>query len=249
MTMRIPVRVAIAALLGMAATARAEMGSVGTRESALYADSLARLGIGLKAGMMQRDVVDASGGLAVLDYQSGSFFAGVDLTDWLTLYGTAGVAQLQTDARTETYGDPQFHWTGGLQINLWRYDIIDPEFLAGSIMFKLMGEYADYSLSSDADSRVRADWTETSGAFLISYEMYVETELTRERIPYSLRFSAGPSVSTINGTYVGGGSFGEDNSLGVTGSVDLFIAHNLALGATVQYYDDASMIGSLMYHF
>ncbi len=218
----------------------------GSRDTALYSSSISRLSIGIDANTSEREINQHNAN-RIIDTQSAALLLGVDLTKWLTLFGTAGAAQFEYKGGSE-YGDSTLKWSGGLQANLWRTDILDPEFMAGTLMLKSVIEYSQYNFDSNNYSD-KPKWNDFVAELPISYEIYTEREDDLAQTPYSLALSLGPAVSLIKGTTMGNGSFSEKQSIGVMGAVDVYLAHNLSIGAYIQHFDRSSVGGNLIYHF
>jgi hypothetical protein len=225
--------------------ASATIAGAGTRDSAFYSSTLAKWSIGINAGAEERDVDRTQPGK--LDTRSAAFFMGYDVTSWLTLFGTVGAEELKYPG-SPTYGKGQLRWSVGLQGNMWRYDVIDPEFLAGTLMLKSLVEYSEHNFS-DPDYTTKPEWSDFRVALPFAYEMYVDKQDNLGQTPYSLCLSAGPAVSLINGTLGNNLDFKEKDEIGGVGAVDLYLSHNLSLGFLIEYFSHASMSGNLIYHF
>jgi len=237
--------VAAMALCCTANDASAAMAGAGTRDSAFYSTTLSSWSVGLNACAEKRDVDRTE--LGTLDTRSAAFFLGYDVMDWLTLFGAAGAEELKYPG-FKTYGKGQFYWSAGLQANVWRYDIIDPDFLAGTLIFKSAIEYSQHKFD-DSNYTTKPEWNEWRLDAPFSYEMYVDKQDNLNQTPYSLCLSAGPSVSVIDGTIRNNLGFKDKRDVGLMGAVDLYLSHNLSLGLLVHYFSDVSMNGNIMYHF
>jgi opacity protein-like surface antigen len=243
----------IGALLTISLPAKgATLSAAGSRETLLEQGDLDFLTIGADYQQQQRDVSTSSQGKVKLRSQMIDGYVGIDPYDWLMIFATAGGAAAKMN-ETEDYNDPKFKWSAGFNLNLWHFDLQDPTFMAGRLSLRTHAEFGMYSSGSDAD---QAKWNEIFAALLVNYEVFVSRIDDLDKHPYSLVLYVGPAVSWLNGHYYtpeAGISqkvdFNEDRLFGVVGGVDLYAAHNLSIGAAIQYYDAPTVSANIRYHF
>jgi opacity protein-like surface antigen len=219
---------------------------VGVRDSAVIG-TLEKWSVGVSGEWMKRDVKESHGGeIGSPEVTTVSLFLGYDVKNWLTMFATLGGTEIKPSS-SEEYGGEDVKFSGGLQGNLWRTEITDPEFMMGSLTLKSIVEISSYQFSGDG-SDVNGNWTEYSIAFPFCYEIFAERRESVWQVPYSLALLAGPSLSSIRGR-TDNAHFRERKSLGFIGGVDVYFSHNLSIGCQVEYYDHASMSASMTYHF
>ncbi len=225
--------------------------SAALRESAVRYENLDALSVALTYEGMKREVNINNSADATLDARVASLMIGYDVVSWCRVFATVGAAELELPF-SSSYSDWQFKWSLGVQANLWRADVSDPEFLSGSLTFKTIVEYACYR-AREPEQGLDGDWIDVSVDMPFSYEIYVDRRDTLQQVPYSLALSVGPAFSIIDGdgaiSATWGTDFTEKKSVGVMGAVDLYLAHNLSLGLQVHRFDKTSVGGSLLFHF
>jgi hypothetical protein len=247
------IRIPIAAWLGWGAVSlqalAATLGDSGERESLIEAHNLGWLSVGVDYAQIERSVKlqdEAGPALLKADVYSGQL--GVDIVDWLTLFGTAGATQARIGKEGE-FQSGRFKYSGGVRINWWHYDIKDPAFMAGRISFRSIGEYSQHESGSGSEA---IQWEELYGDLILNYEFFVEKMKNWEQYPYSLALFVGPAWSQIDGQAgegAGARSMEADQAIGVVGGLDLFFSHNLSVGAQALYYDEYTLSASIRYHF
>jgi hypothetical protein len=226
----------------------AGMAGSGNRDAALYAASLSSWSVGLDCSFTERELKDNRGFIITPETRNATFYIGYDVVpSWLTLFGTAGASEMKYKGNNTSFGKGCFLWSGGLQANLWRTDIVDPEFMAGTLMIKGVAEYTKYKFSG-ADYFDKPEWSDTWFAIPFSYEMFVTKEDDLEQVPFSLTLSVGPAVSLINNSTIFG-DYSEKNNMGVMGAADIYMSHNFSFGFHIQYFDNVSLGGDMIYHF
>lgn len=243
---------AAALVLCLFQNAVAGMAGTGNRDAALYAASLSSWSVGLDGSFTKREFKDNHGFSITPETRDATFYLGYDATTWLTIFGTAGTSEMKSNGSfqfgSSQFGNGSFLWSGGVQANLWRTDIADPEFMAGTLMLKGLVEYTKYNFDGSNYSD-KPEWSDIWFALPFSYEVFVTKEEDLAQTPYSLTMSIGPAVSLINGSTSDGRTYSEKSSIGVMGGADIYMAHNLSFGFQIQYFDNVSMGGDVIYHF
>lgn len=219
----------------------------GTRETLFESTDLSRWSVGGDYTLLKRDVVSAWPQGDRLEVESFGIYAGYRPVPWLTLQGTLSVPD--TTIAGHDFNDGDLGWGLGLQANLWRYDLADPDFMNGRYSLRAGLDYqsADYS-----DDLGGGDWSEFTGALWLHYETFADRMKDTDKHPYSLALFVGPMFSMIDGSTdarIGTGDFEEKEDLGVGGGAELSISHNCILGVTLEYFDHVSYRWSLRYHF
>ena len=243
------------ALAGVGLAQAATLGEVGMHESFIQADlvegqheslfegeMLDRWSVGIDFMQVHRKVTLDGGQEQRLRARVYSFQLGMDLVPWLMAYGTAGASQAELGDAALRDESPGFKWSGGLRVNWWHVDVADPTFLAGRLSFQSSAEFAQYQ------SRADVHWNEGYADLTVHYEVFVDTAERIEQYPYSVVWFGGPAVSTLKGK-AGARDFSEANTLGAVGGLDLYLSHNLALGAQIEYLGTSTFGASLRYHF
>lgn len=224
--------------------------SPGTEGSLLKTESLYPLTIGVDYDRRERGLEwTGSGGLNdILEVRTISAFVGVRLLPWLAPFVTVGSA----DTDLMGYGDDasEMVWSVGAQASLWEQEIVNPEFLAGRMSLRAVGEWTEGDLSSL--SGVEGDWTEWDVSALLCYELFVDQASSRDSVPYSLEFYAGPTWSRLEGdanTPGGRVDFESDRDILITLGADLFLSDNLSVGGAVRLGDETSWRAGFRFHF
>ncbi|MFA7158564.1 MAG: hypothetical protein WC299_04615 [Kiritimatiellia bacterium] len=229
----------------------ATLSGAGTRETLIEQDYLDFLTIGADYQYQSRDVSASSQGKMRLKTQTIDGYIGVDPFKWLMIFATFGGSAAQV-GESGAYNDSKFKWSAGFDVNWWRLEITDPAFIEGELSLKTHLEFSMYNSGSGGE---KIDWNETMAALLANYEVYTERKGALDKYPYSLAFFAGPALSWLDGNYYANMDssrkvdFHEEHLFGIIGGADLYISHNLSVGAAVQYYDGVTVNLSGRYHF
>ena len=230
-----------ALLIGSAVAAcAATPGGAGMRDSLTSTDSLGPVSAGLDYQMIKRSVSLDAGGKNVLQARVYSAEIGVDLFSWWQVFATLGRSEAGWEALD--YGDGKVKWSGGTHFNWWHYDISEPEFMEGRLSFQTTAEFSQFRSGGDTS------WYDAYADLTLNYELFAEKQKDVKAIPYSLALYGGVALSKLSG-HLNGADFDEDKTVGFVGGVDLYIAHNLSLGAQVLYFDQTSFGLSARYHF
>lgn len=227
------------------------LAGTGVRDSAM-AGTVEKWSIGAGAEWMSRDIkFDRNDQSREIEFRTYELFAGYDVADWMTVFATVGSSEFRS-SDTDKYGDNNLKFSAGLQGNLWQTEIIDPEFMTGTLTLKSVLEFSTYQLD-EKNEDVDGYWMEYSLAFPICYEIFADKPDNLQQVPYSLAISLGPIFSFVDGDADGlSGSdsgFRSKKSVGAIGAVDIYFAHNVSIGCQVEYIDHATVGGNLIYHF
>ncbi len=241
------------ALLAAFVLAVPPLAAAGTADKSHASDSamkveLERWLVGFDVVTIKRGVEFDAYGKQSLDARYLAGVVGYDVLPWLTPFVTAGKSKAQL-SNMAGYGDQQWAFTVGANANVWRTDVVEPEFMAGQLSLKILLEYGRYQSSKDI---WEVKWSEWYAAPLLTYEMFAETEAAVQRVPYSLVLAAGPAFSALNGTEkssVTSMDFSQKESVGYLLGLDIFIAHNLSVGAQLVFFDHTTVDGSIRYRF
>lgn len=169
---------------------------------------------------------------------------GVDVAEFLTLYGRAGRAQCEIED-LHVDGDG-FEWGLGLRLQLWEYDLQAPYFLKGRWGIEAGGEYSAHE--SDIDG-TDASWNETSCTLTLSWELRDSFTYVKDwEECYSLVLAGGVAYSKIDGD-IAGADFNANGRSGFVGSADIFFAKNLSVGGEVRVFDEAQVKARFGLHF
>lgn len=219
------------------------------RDTLSYSAKLQKISIGISAGEGKRAVtMNGSGAESELESQSGGVLIGYDFASWLTGFTTLGAGRLK-GANDGDYADQGFRGSLGLNANLWRTDITYPEFLEGTLSFKMVAEYKQMTSTG---TRTDYEWNELTVAWPISFEMFASDDAYQSGQIFSLVLYAGPCLSSVDGTITSGGrdtGFSEADNLGTTVGADLYFSDNFELGLQLQTFEDTEASVGLFYHF
>lgn len=241
------VGICAALLIPGGAVRGASLGHSGSTEGIWEAQYLDRFSIGADYERIRRDIRLSDGTDEILDSNLIQFYLGLDLTRWLTLYGTYGSAE--TGMLENDNNEEDAKWSAGLSATLWHRDIDHPDFMAGRYALRAVGEYGDFKMSG---SRETGSWNELFAAGMVTAELFVEDIEAVKKVPYSIIFYAGYAYSALDGEVESGGlarDFDETTSTGLLLGTDILIAHNLVLGAQITQMEHSSHRIGLRYHF
>jgi opacity protein-like surface antigen len=177
-----------------------------------------------------------------LEGYKGSFYTGVDLLKWFSVYGRIGVvaADFSSDIFSELDGSTEFTYGVGAVARLLNHDILDS---FGAIDKIRIIAWADYDFYSTDTSRGSYDWEELCMGATISVvnEIHGEPDYTLDSI--ALYF--GPVYSTYFG------DLEEDQSIGLTAGVEIYFTPRISvtLGFDTYDFESPSVYGSLDLQF
>jgi len=222
-----------------------------SRDSLVVADSLNRLSVGVDFEAIKRDIVVGDAEAAgTLEARSIDGFFGVDVTSWLSPFFTLG-ASSALDPNSDEYGDYKFKWSAGVNLNIWHYDIVSPDFLSGRLSIESMVEYASYASENVGNDGNDMEWTDLTVILPVCYEMFEDiSPIADKSLRTSLNLYVGPALSVVDGTFLANdATFSEDQQFGFIGGADIFLAEKVSIGAHVLVFDQASVTGTIRYHF
>jgi hypothetical protein len=216
-----------------------------TPASLVTSESLRWLSIGADFSQIKRDVTSRGGDASTLEARVYDGFVGIDVLDWLTVFGTAGICGVK-ESESDEYFSQGRKWSLGIAPSIWHMRIPSPEFMAGDLSIAGQVEYESYRSS---EGGVSVDWSDVSAALLFRYRI-TEDSPWSEKEAMSLRFHVGPVVSRIKGDVSNPReSFTEDKSVGLLAGVELFITPQLSVAGAAEIFDEATLDGSLRFHF
>jgi opacity protein-like surface antigen len=182
------------------------------------------------------DTSEASG--AKLEGNRGMAYIGYDVLPWLCVYGAAGAGEYELRGGGTSSGtDGQ--WGFGVRANLLDHFIKDPTLLEHRIELRSGANYTSVDTKLGGRSE---DW----GEFSASLTLHLVNDIVgnKELMPTSIGLYVGPVYSTyLNGDVE------EDTSVGVSGGMEIVISENISLGLGVEYFDNATAIGSIDIRF
>ncbi len=213
----------------------------GGREALVEVAEIRNWVVGADALKIRRDV-DFDGSSEELDSDWYGVFLGFRPRAWLMLYGTLG----RTTAETEWDDlDDGLGWSLGIHTRIWRYDLKDPEFLAGRWSVRAGGEFR----RSDHDAGY---WQTASASADLHYELFVDSPAATDRVPFSLGLYAGPLYSWLDGKVEGDTwteDFEGDGSWGVAAGAEVHLSHNFLIGLQLEWVKATSWGVSARYTF
>jgi len=230
-------------------------GSIG--DDYLHTMNLERVSVGFNFEDIQRYVdVDGMGDLTQsIDATSYSLFLGFDVQPWLTVFGTLGQTENDSNLPEEDADSERLmKWSLGVHGNLYKWDFQAPRALIGDrLTIKCFFEYADYRKDQNSGE---VQWNDLVLAVPIAYERFERNAKLDESELYRLSIYAGPILSLIDGTIdyqTGSLDFQETESLGLVAGVDIYFTSSVSIGGQVQMFDadgdDIHARGSFRYHF
>lgn len=241
---------ALVLITGIATTQAASLPASASRDALVHAKHLQRLSVGAGVEHFDRQIELKNGSSAQLQGDTYLGYIGIDLTDWLTLFGEAGMSDV---SGIENYisgavGDDTYG-AAGLLLNLWKYEVLEPEAMAGLLNIRLLWQNSLYGGSGNG---VATDWREQVLALPVSYEVRADP-VDDNRTVYSAVFSAGPIYSAINGDVTTGSGntidFNEKSNLGIYGALDVFIFKNVSIGGQIHVFEDMTYALRGLFHF
>lgn len=237
-------------LLGGLTGGAATLATSDSRETMFTQGSLDNLSIGGVFEVLKRDMKYDGGAKTKLNANIYYGYAGYDVWQWLTVFGTLGGCRAKT-TEYDHMGSDQVKWSAGLHLKIWRYDVYDPSWMEGRCSIRAMGEYSQYE-SGNSDT-TRLTWHDIYAAVTLNYEIFVSRMDDIDSYPYSLLIYVGPAFSKVDGKRETAGlsyDFSEAHSLGISAGADIFASHNLSIGGQLQYYfDEPTFSVSVMYNF
>ncbi|MCX7818769.1 MAG: hypothetical protein N2652_06135 [Kiritimatiellae bacterium] len=213
----------------------------GSRDAMIEVVEIRRWVVGADALQLRRDVTQ-EGFPGELEGDWYGAFLGLRPTRWMLLYGALGRASADVgpDALGEGLG-----WSLGMHLRLWRYDLKDPEFLAGRWSVRAGGEFR----RADSDG---GHWQTASGSADLHFEMFADSPASTDRVPFSFALYAGPLYSALDGRSESGPireDFEGESAWGVAAGAEVHLSHNFLLGLQLEFLDGTSWGLSARYTF
>ncbi len=246
--------------LALASLTVASLLSAATLPGSIDDDFLAvgnpsRFTVGVNYESIRRQISPDTGNDFRMDATSVSLYVGYDALKWLTVFGTIGGTENNTDFELGKSDDSQFKWSIGANVNLYKWYLQHPAVMTGDrITVRIFAEYAGY----EADTGIgNMDWGDAYIAMPIAYERYERNDrISDDSELFRISIYAGPMASLINGSLdTGNGStdFDAANNFGLIGGIDIYFTSSISIGGQIQMFDtstdDISANGSLRYHF
>jgi len=201
--------------------------------------SMSFMEVGLSGSTLDRKLKDS---YYDLEGYEATFYTGIDLFKWFTVYGRIGVvsADLSSDTFSKLDGSTEFTYGVGAKARLMNHDILDT---FGAIDKVRIVASADYDLYSTDTSRGSYDWEE----LMLSATIAIVNEINGEA-GYALESMAlffGPIYSTYFG------DLEEDQSIGLTLGVEAYFSPRISAVFGVDSYDfeSPSIYGSVNVQF
>lgn len=221
----------------------AVLGDAGPRETLLTTVNMHRISVGGDYLFLNRKV-NLGNSVQKLEIQNYGGEIGVDLRPWLTAFAGAGSSQGRCNEES-VWGESDMSWLAGLRADVWKYNLADPNFLAGQLSFAAEAQFAQYSSKTAGRELTGDEWF---AALTLGYEIFVDHEADVANVPYSVRLTVGPALSDLSGQMLGQ-DYDAKDTLGFVAGCELFISHNLSAGAHYLCFGSSSFNASLRYHF
>lgn len=228
-------------------------GSIG--DDFLAVGNADRFSVGINYENIRRYVDPDVGENFRLDATSVSLFLGYDVINWLTVFGTLGQSENNSDFVLGQSDDRQFKWSVGVNANLYKWYIKEPKGMAGDrVTVRAFAEFASY----EADTGIgNMDWNDMFIALPIAYERFERNDRIEDDSDlFRISIYAGPVLSFVNGsldTGAGDTDFDADNTFGAIAGIDVYFTRSISIGGQAVFFDvtndDISARASLRYHF
>lgn len=197
--------------------------------------------VGVDALQIRRDV-DLEGFPDELESDWYGGFLGFRPIEWLMMYGALGrtTAEVGMDDLEEGLG-----WALGLHARIWRYDLKDPQFLAGQWSVRAGGEFR----RANGDAGYWQMWSVSAD---LHYELFAASPASTDRVPFSLGLYTGPLFSSLDGRYEAGNlseDFEGDGTWGVVAGAEVNLSHNFLIGLQLEFVKGTSWGVSARYTF
>ena len=190
-----------------------------------------------------------------LDATSISLFLGYDVLNWITVFGTLGQSENNSEFALGKSDDRQFKWSIGASANLYKWYINEPAVMTGDrVTVRLFAEFASY----EADTGVgNMEWDDVFIVLPIAYERFERNDrIDNDSELFRISIYAGPAISLVNGSLDTGTSdigFEAKETFGVVAGIDVYFTHSISVGGQAHMFDladeDISARASIRYHF
>ena len=204
-----------------------------------------RVSVGLTFEDIERGI-DTDIGDSVLKAESLSLYVGYDIEPWLTVFGSVGAAEVDSESGIDT--DSKMKVSAGVSAYVWEADILAPIFMAGRLSLKPTAELSRYESETAVGD---VEWVEALVALPFGYERFDRYPESPKGIATSLALYVGPAISYMDGsvdTIAGNVDFNHDELLGVIAGLDIFLAPSVSLGAEFSIFEETSLSASLRFH-
>lgn len=205
-----------------------------------------KVSVGVTYEEIERGIDLDDGPDAVLKADSASLYVGYDVLPWLTLFGSLGASEVDTEAGVNA--DARVKFSGGLSAYVWEADIVEPGYMSGRLTLKPTVEISRYSSDSDVGE---ISWIDATAALPFGYEKFDSYPPSTLGISASLAFYIGPAVSYVAGTVdspLGDVDFDGDELFGMIGGLDIYLSRGVSLGVEFSVFDETSIGASLRFH-
>jgi hypothetical protein len=228
-------------------------GSIG--DDFLAVGSADRFSVGINYENIRRYVDPDIGENFRLDATSVSMFVGYDVINWLTVFGTLGQSENNTDFILGKSDDRQFKWSIGANANLYKWYIKQPKVMTGDrITVRAFAEFASYEADTGTGNM---DWNDIFIALPIAYERFERNSRVEDDSElFRISIYAGPAISIVNGsldTGSGNTDFDAKEVFGLVAGIDIYFTSSISIGGQASFFDiandDISARASLRYHF
>ncbi|MDA0323421.1 MAG: hypothetical protein O2923_12005 [Verrucomicrobia bacterium] len=161
---------------------------------------------------------------------------GVDILDWLTIYGAIGMNEFSAELATrDSRGSSEETWTAGLQLRLIEYYLLGGGELEDRLVVDINARIID--VTSAVDSR-DVEWEQTEAT--LRFGLVNEIDEDRGFVPEEIMIWVGPVTSSIEGNLGSGRSseIQEQDNLGFAGGIDVRFNRHASLVWDAQLYDE-----------
>jgi opacity protein-like surface antigen len=229
-----------AALLVLAAVpgVAQPMGSTDSpRDYLVPTAELGKWSAGIVGRTRERDVtVNDSPFAQTLKRSRAMAYLGYRPITWLTTYGAVGASW--TKLNDGDYGDMEVEGAFGLHANLLYHDVMSPTLLEDHVRVDLGCEYGFARTETAFDD---LEWNELSASLLLS--IVNDVEGNKFFNPESIALFVGPILSDLSG------DLDEDETLGFTVGLDVYMTERVALSVGLERFDAESLVVGLNVNF
>ncbi|MBL7114153.1 MAG: hypothetical protein ISS35_00170 [Kiritimatiellae bacterium] len=204
----------------------------------IKAKDLSKIAIGAYVMGVQRKVDTPVAVEAKMEAVRSMGYLSYHILPWLSIYGAVGAGEYELDA-VGTSSGTDGQWGFGVRANLLDHFIKDPTLLEHRIELRSGANYTSVDTKLGGQSE---EW----GEFSASLTLHLVNDVVgnKELMPSSIGIYVGPVYST----YLDG-DVEEDTSVGLTGGLEIVISENVSIGLGVEYFDNATAVGSIDLRF
>lgn len=202
---------------------------------------LSRLSLGLSYQCAKREVQLNRGEFEILEVHLGALQVGVDVFDWLTIYGTIGQAE-RRDGEEPWLDDWDMFHGYGAKARFLAHEVDGPPIVAGTTSIEAGINYTKFEIGQDTGERV---WHELLCHAVLRHELYADYPDGEEphHYPHSLVFHVGPVFSELSADYHA------RQKWGVLAGVTIYATKNIAFSYEIQAYEKLTQSLNLGFHF